>query len=301
MSLYGEEIIDRLSAGTGLRDADNPMRKLIDDGVGGWLDRFDDDGLAENVFLESAAGKWLDVHGRQFNVVRKPGELDDDYRSRIVYESLGHLTVPYLKDVYGVELYTGETFDVSRNVLVSDNAFVDGNYLMGLASEEVQMVLNRKFLLDNIVFWVIDGSIDFIIDVNGVNVLKDYMDIYNVIDGKRYFRYNDDLKSVRLYLVGLTSALQMFQYCEGLTSVDLDFPNLSSAERMFNNMSNVTSITLNTPKLSNFRGGVLGCTSLEYLNITCLPAYANQLKEDLQVWPIPNLETLIINNEVIPL
>ena len=147
MSVFGDGIIERLHNNTVLADPDNPMGKIIGNGPGEWLDHYDEEYLGEEVFLESATGKWLDLHGKEFGVQRKPSESDDDYRERIVYEGLGHLTVLYLVDVFGLVLYCFVAdFDVEDNTLTSDNPYACSQY-MTVAPSEVQSILSRKFVL----------------------------------------------------------------------------------------------------------------------------------------------------------
>ena len=154
MSFYGSEIIDRLHPQSGLRRTGNSVARLVDDGVGGLLDSIDRDDFFDVHFMSDAVGGYLDVVGGDFGVPRKLGEEDEDYRSRIVYECLGHLTVPYLRDVYGVELYTSVSGTGQR--LRSDNPFLVGEYgLCIVCSDEVKSILVKKFVLDMVVEWVV--------------------------------------------------------------------------------------------------------------------------------------------------
>ena len=147
MSIYGEEIIERLHENSALQDTSNPMRKIINDGIGAWLDNFDENSLYENVFLESATGEYLDLHGKDYGIIRKIDESDEDYRSRIVHESLGHMTADFLRRVYNLTVYTYvEDFDVTDNTLVSDNPYLSNEY-MTVASDELQNILNKKFII----------------------------------------------------------------------------------------------------------------------------------------------------------
>ena len=43
LSFFGDEIIDRLHQNSALRQKNNPMHKIINNGVGEWFDRFDDE------------------------------------------------------------------------------------------------------------------------------------------------------------------------------------------------------------------------------------------------------------------
>lgn len=147
MSDYGEGIIERLNNGSGLNDTSNPFHQLINNGVGEWLDKFDEASLQEQIFLESAIGSWLDVHGRQYNILRKPDEPDDAYRERIIYESLGHVNAPFLQSVYGLALYCYvEDFDVAENTMTSDNVFACHKY-MAFVDEGMQEILEKKFVI----------------------------------------------------------------------------------------------------------------------------------------------------------
>ena len=147
MTLYGEEIIDRLHEKSVLRDTSNPMAKIIDYGIGSLLGDCDSDSFFDQFFLDSASGGYLDLWGKSFGVPRKLGEADDGYRQRIILESLGHLTVPYLREVYGLTLYCYVSgFDASDNDLTSDNPYACSNH-MTVASEEIQAILTKKFVI----------------------------------------------------------------------------------------------------------------------------------------------------------
>lgn len=147
MSVFGEEIIDRLHENSPLRGVGNPMARILDYGVGEWFDRFVEDNSFDDFFLDTATQGYLDAWGREFNVPRRLDESDDDYRHRIVLESLGHLTVPYLRDVYGLTLYCFvEDFDPLENTLTSDNPYACSNH-MTIASEDIQAILGRKFVI----------------------------------------------------------------------------------------------------------------------------------------------------------
>ena len=147
MSLFGVEIIDRLHENCSLRDESNPMRRVIDDTIGEWLSRFDEKPFFDMFFLDSASDGYLDKWGVEYNVPRRPGESDDDYRQRLIYETLGYLTIPYLRSVYGLVVYSySEDFDVSDNTLVSDNPVLSG-LKMTSASSDVQSILSKKFVI----------------------------------------------------------------------------------------------------------------------------------------------------------
>ena len=157
MSDMGDLILEMMSIHSSLREPDNDMARLLDYTVGEWLQREDDEPFFEQFFLQDATGPYLDLHGRDFGVLRKCGESDDVYRERIVMESMSHLTSDYLRKVYGVELYYYlPDFDVDDNVLTSDNPYlVSSDGFMGVApSAEVEEILDKKFILDGGVTWL---------------------------------------------------------------------------------------------------------------------------------------------------
>lgn len=155
MSDYGEEIIGRLPPSSALHNPNNDARKVIDRTIGEWLDHYSITDFFENMFLQSATGKWLDLHGNDYGVPRKLDESDDDYRERIVYETLGELTINFLVDVYNVELYTFvDNFDASDNTLVSDNQYISQNGFLIKASDDVRAILSKKFVLGSDVTWL---------------------------------------------------------------------------------------------------------------------------------------------------
>jgi hypothetical protein len=155
LSDFGEEIINRLPDTSSLHITTNPGRKVIDTTIGEWLTAFDDEDWFNQFFLDSATGPYLDVHGKDFNVKRKLDETDEDYRQRIIYETIGHLTINFLKEVYGVELYTYVPgFDATENTLISDNPYICSNGFLGVADSVTRNVLDKKFVVGSEVTWL---------------------------------------------------------------------------------------------------------------------------------------------------
>ena len=154
MSEYGEEILDRLPENSSLKSSDNPARKVIDNTVGEWLDNFDDN--FTNLFLSEAVDKFIDCHGKDFGVYRKINESDEDYKKRIIYEVLGHLTADYLIDIYDVELYVDiPNYNISNNQLTSDNYYLNSETGFMADSDEItKAILNKKFVLGSGVRWL---------------------------------------------------------------------------------------------------------------------------------------------------
>jgi len=153
MSVSMDMIVELLPLSSALQHPDNPLRIVLDRTVGEWLDNFSQP--YEQLFLMSATGGWLDAHGKDYGVPRRIDESDDDYRQRIVYEKLDHLTPSLLADVYNVRLFSYRNdFDVTDNTLVSDNPYIDNGGYLGLADQDTMDILDKKFILDSGVTWI---------------------------------------------------------------------------------------------------------------------------------------------------
>ena len=154
MSEYGEEILDRLPENSSLKSSNNPARKVIMNTVGEWLDNYDDN--FENLFLNESVGEYIDCHGREYGVYRKLNESDEDYKKRIIYQILGHLTADYLIEIYNVNLYVNiPNYNPNNNELTSDNHYInDENGFMALADEITRSILNKKFVLGSGIRWL---------------------------------------------------------------------------------------------------------------------------------------------------
>lgn len=156
MTENGEQILDMIPETSQLSQPDNPMYKIIDYAVGGWLDNFEEKDLDSQFFLNTATGGYLDLHGADYGIRRRVNESDEDYRERIIYESLGHLTVNYLRDVYNVELYVYvPDFNVSENSLTSDNPYLNNDGFMGVCNQTTRDILDKKFIFDKSIYWLI--------------------------------------------------------------------------------------------------------------------------------------------------
>jgi hypothetical protein len=161
MSDFMTALVDLLPEHSKLKDTRNPLRKVLDLTVGEWFDNHDVQDFYEQLFLQSATGEWLNLHGRDYGVVRQLGESDEDYRIRIVQEKLEYLTPEYLDSVFDLVLYSYvEGFDASENTLTSDNPYIDSYGYMTEMNDTVFDILNRKFVLDSSVYRLIGGVVD---------------------------------------------------------------------------------------------------------------------------------------------
>ena len=156
MSEYGEEILDRLPENSSLKSSNNPARKVIMNTLGEWLDYFKDNDNFENLFLNEAVGDYIDCHGKEYAVYRKLDESDEDYKKRIIYQILGHLTVDYLISIYKVDLYVNiPNYNPNYNQLTSDNYYInEENGFMASADDITKSILNKKFVLGSGIRWL---------------------------------------------------------------------------------------------------------------------------------------------------
>ena len=152
MSTFVDMLCDMLPLHSAIQREGNELRKVLDKSVGEWMDGFEQP--YDELFLSTASGGWLDAHGRDYGVPRKIDETDEDYRERIVYEKLDHLTVGLLYTVYGLDLFVFvEDFDPLENTLTSDNPHISNKY-MSIADGDLQGILNGKFVLEGEVTWI---------------------------------------------------------------------------------------------------------------------------------------------------
>ena len=268
MSDFVDALVDLLPEHNSLKSKRNPLRQVLDKSIGEWFDNHSVQTFYDNLFLQSATGGWLDLHGRDYGVYRRIGESDEDYRRRIVFEKWDYLTTELLLTVYGVGLFSyREDFDVGANTLVSDNVYLSDKFI-GVSDNDTISILDKKYVLDTGVTWVnSDGEMEYIFDVRGVNVLPNYSEIYRLQSLVSYFMNNESIENVKLKLPNVVDCSTMFGGCSALTDVKLNLPNLSNYTHMFDYASNIETIdvTIPTSIVNSFKSYVL---SLNLENLT---------------------------------
>ena len=153
MSDFMDMFVEMLPLTSELQKKDNTFRKVIDKSMGSYMDNFEVP--YDELSLTTATGGWLDAHGKDYGVVRKIDESDDDYRQRIIYEKLDNLTPYLLRDVYNVELFAYvEDYNPTDNTLTSDNDFINHNGYLGVTDNETKNILNKKFVVDKGITWL---------------------------------------------------------------------------------------------------------------------------------------------------
>ena len=257
MSDFVDVLVDLLPEHNALKKKDNQLRKVLDKTVGSWFDDHEAQNIYDNVFLDTATGKYLDLFGKDYGVSRRLGESDEDYRLRIIQEKNDNLTPAYLQSVYGLTLYAYISgFNVKNNTLTSDNPYLSNEY-MSVADDEIISILNHKFIMDMSVFWIYNGYVDYVIDNNNVNILN--KNIYQKIMVNWYFSAGN-VKEVSLHLFNVLYCSLMFRNCSYLKKVVLHMPNLEDFKDMFYNCTNIELIDVSIPSklVDSFKSYVLG-------------------------------------------
>ena len=267
---YGEGIINRLHPDSVLRQEGHPARSLIMKTVGAWLDDYDVTSLYDNSFLSTATGRWLDLYGRDLSVPRKLDESDEDYRTRLIYASIGNLSIDYLLNVFDLTLYSfREDFNVEDNTLVSDNPFLNTGGYISVAEDDVISIMDRKLLLNGSISWVNSyGALGYILNTQGINILHHYSEIYKLTNLLLYFKYNSNINKVKLVLSNVINCERMFISCENLIDVDLDLPNVTNCSGMFGACRSLVNVDLTLPSATNCNNMLYLCRSLVNVDLT---------------------------------
>ena len=247
MSFSGEAFLDLLSEKSSLKKENNPARKVIMNTIGEWLDNHNISDLFDNVFINTANGGYLDLFGKDFDIPRQAGETDDNYRQRIVFEKLEWLTVHNLQNIYGVEIYNAfDGFNPQNNTLTSDNPYLSDFYF-GIVDEDVQKILDGKFVLDVKFLWFDGNELDYIFNTDNNGILESYINIYQKNNLSFYFNNNKSIQNVKLTLENANNCEYMFYGCSNLKSVTLNLPNAYGLTGFLPNNFKIEYINLTIP------------------------------------------------------
>ena len=157
MSLFGSAILERLHNDSPANNPDNPFYQVFDGSVGEWLDHFDVDQFHEQLFVNMATGKWLELHGEQYGVYRHIDESDDAFRERIIQHTMGRLTPVLLCADFGLDLYSDVVgFDLEDNVLTSDNYYVGSEEgFICLTTNDTRALIEKSFVINEAIRWFV--------------------------------------------------------------------------------------------------------------------------------------------------
>lgn len=150
--MFIEGIIDRLN-NPELQKGDNEGRMVLDGTIGEYLEHYDNHFL--DLFLSHASGKYLDLHGLEYNVLRREDESDISYKNRIIIEKSIIQNIDNFLNLNTV-LWVHFNGITGGNVLSSRNHYLknkhDGDYILVCYSENKDYLTN-KFILEDIL-WV---------------------------------------------------------------------------------------------------------------------------------------------------
>lgn len=125
---------------------DTPWEEFLNNSIGYFLEVLEADveALNDGLFIDSAEGKYLDLHGKDLGLPRKSGESDDDYRNRLLVEPLDQFTLEAMYEVYDVQLlsYNANKTDL---MLLSDNHLLANEYFIDCDNELWEIIV-RKFI-----------------------------------------------------------------------------------------------------------------------------------------------------------
>lgn len=160
--MYIETILENIN-NPYLQNPDNNGRKVLDGTIGEYLEEFGDD-LFSIFFLSRSTGKYLDIIGDEYGLIRKQDETDNAFRNRINIEKSIIESVSDFKKL-DIQLFTyNEHFidelDDDSSVewhIVSDNTLIrntDRDYMfIGVTDDETKKYIKNKFILEDIL-WV---------------------------------------------------------------------------------------------------------------------------------------------------
>ena len=132
MTRFGQEMLseDRLNPVSNLSNPESDGYKLFDFTIGYELDKIDDEDLLEQLFLVTATGDYLDLHGNEKGIYRMEGESDDDYRNRINWTSNFNLNIDSIEKLEGLVVCYVEILNTqvtSKNDLLSNEYIIEAD------------------------------------------------------------------------------------------------------------------------------------------------------------------------------
>ena len=144
-------ITEFLPSSSKIQDEDNPFHQFLNNTIGYFLDLIDEetDELNTNIFIQEATGKCLDLHGVDFGLKRLPDETDEDYRNRIILDSLDRFTFNWLYTLFELQLLTYNDDYDADTMLVSDNHNLSNKYFIS-CSNEVWNIIIKKFIVEGV-------------------------------------------------------------------------------------------------------------------------------------------------------
>lgn len=151
LGIYTKALQERLN-NEALQNDDNDFIKIYDGCINEYLENRNNKFI--NIFLNTAQGDYLDIHGKMYGIFRKKDESDEEYRNRIILnKSILQRTTDFSKLDIGLWVYKDGVTD--KNTLTSRNPYLksghDLGYVFIVSGVDVEY-LQKKFLLNDILF-----------------------------------------------------------------------------------------------------------------------------------------------------
>lgn len=147
--MYIEGIIDRLN-NPYLKSKNNEGRLVLDGTIGEYLENYNNN--FKNYFLSRASGKWLDLHGLDYGILRLDNESDKHYRERIMLINSILMRILDFNNlninlwVYDSNVAEGNDYLTSRNTYLQ----IDRNHglpnFLGYADDFTKEYVSNKFI-----------------------------------------------------------------------------------------------------------------------------------------------------------
>jgi hypothetical protein len=141
------KITDYLSSNSKLQDDDNPFKELINNTIGYFFELIDNDTdeMNNSVFIQEATGKYLDLHGKDLDYLRRNDESDEEYRNRIILDSLDRFTFPWVYALYDLQFLTHNSEYDKDTMLLSDNHYLNKKYFV-VCTQDTFSSIRKKFI-----------------------------------------------------------------------------------------------------------------------------------------------------------
>ena len=149
--MYIESITEKLN-NPNLHNPDNDGYKIIDGCIAEYLEHYTNH--IYDLFLTTAGGGYLDLHGQMYGIYRGEGESDESLRKRILDEERLVQSTPDFLSV-DVVLWVYFTDILDKNVLSSRNTFLKGEHTgdyVFLGTGDDSSYISSRFVIGDILW-----------------------------------------------------------------------------------------------------------------------------------------------------
>lgn len=148
--MQNKAITDLLPVNSSIRGT--PWEDFINNTIGYFLGGLEEEIelINDGCFIESANGKYLDLHGKDLGLPRKADETDEDYRNRLLIEPLDKFNLQTLYEVYNIQLLS---YNEGKNnlMLLSDNHYLSNKYFVD-CTDELWSIISNKFITGEVLY-----------------------------------------------------------------------------------------------------------------------------------------------------